>query len=293
MKKPLYIYTHIPKTAGMTFYESAIKRNFSFSEVFTGYVFHNPHEEYSQLPSRARKKIKIACGHFSFGFHEVLEDRSFQYLTFLRDPVARVVSEYYHIFKYPQAWPTLYQLLVDQKVSLEKYVSGNYSTSIDNLQVRVISGIGCEGYGTGYNLSNNIPKKNIGEIDENDLNIALLNIEKYYAFCGITELYDESILFLQDQLNWNQLYYRIKNVGSRPNAVDKNITKIINERNGFDLLLYNRIKDLLIEYTKKQSFQKRLFRFRRNNKHCSYTLEKREKIWQCCKQWIKSFYIKS
>ena len=50
------------------------------------------------MPPTEQEKLRVVSGHMPFGLHERLAcPETWHYITFLRDPVARTVSEYYQI----------------------------------------------------------------------------------------------------------------------------------------------------------------------------------------------------
>lgn len=87
--EPTIIFTHIPKTAGTSCFESVIKPNYSDEEIAVCRGMRSLHSAWRTQP-------KIIVAHTSYGIHRAVRGPSV-YLTFLREPVDRVISFYYFI----------------------------------------------------------------------------------------------------------------------------------------------------------------------------------------------------
>src|SRR5687768_14239089 len=87
----LLVFVHIPKTAGVTF--STILAGFYQPGVYSIYSTAEI-AKFQQLTEAQRGTYELLQGHFPYGIHDYIP-RPTQYITFLRDPVARVVSLYY------------------------------------------------------------------------------------------------------------------------------------------------------------------------------------------------------
>ena len=123
MQDPL-IYLHIPKTAGTSFRVSA-EKYFGESNVLRDYgvdsattsadiiqSFYDT-EDLSALRERGRNS-KLLCGHFSLPrYREVFPDSAV--VTFFRDPVNRVVSEFVHFSNHHGYTGTLEDFYKDPK----------------------------------------------------------------------------------------------------------------------------------------------------------------------------------
>lgn len=94
----LYIFVHIPKTAGTTFHQSYLPAAFSESERFvvngTGPKNRADREYLIGLPDIDKQRLKVIAGHNTFGLAEHFPGA--KYLTVLRDPVQQALSRYLH-----------------------------------------------------------------------------------------------------------------------------------------------------------------------------------------------------
>ncbi|KAL6059529.1 Capsular polysaccharide biosynthesis protein WcbF [Balamuthia mandrillaris] len=91
---PFLVFLHIPKTAGSSI-KHIVKEICDRSGEVLGH-----HERYDFLTFSARKQ-RLFCGlsaHLGYGIHEQpewkLPDREVAYITFLRDPISRTISQY-------------------------------------------------------------------------------------------------------------------------------------------------------------------------------------------------------
>ena len=94
---PFYLFLHIPKTAGTTL-RSIVDQNLGPVNVLT-YYNQNSRQLQDNLDAYLTFKpnFRAIIGHFRFGFHKLL-NRPSTYITFLRHPVARTISQYKEFF---------------------------------------------------------------------------------------------------------------------------------------------------------------------------------------------------
>jgi hypothetical protein len=93
--EPLLAFVHIPKTAGGTV-TSMLTAAYSKQGVKkTGNYVRNPDKTERKISSSLRKEGRVAAGHTPYGpLREHLPPDT-RYMTFLREPVDRVLSHYY------------------------------------------------------------------------------------------------------------------------------------------------------------------------------------------------------
>ena len=189
------IFLHIGKTAGTTF-NSIIDRNFDESEIFRFYEISSDQyvEKFKSLPKERANKIKIIAGHFNFGLHRYIPE-SCKYITFLRNPLERVISYYYYALR-----NTSHRHHRDlKKLTLQDFAESQTLLHVDNFQVRQISGLTLE----------EVP---IGQCSEEILKIAKRNIVEHFSVVGISEQFDESLMLLNFEMGWKFPLYKKMNV---------------------------------------------------------------------------------
>lgn len=234
--KKIAIYIHIPKTGGSTL-QGIINRQYKKHEIFN---VRNDREtkNYIELSTQQKKQIKILKGHMAFGHHKSFPaPENVSYFTMLRDPVKRVISNYYFILERPNH--RLYKELASNNYSLADYVTSGVALNTENAQIRL--------------LSNNIYTPH-NECTTQMLENVKSNIETSFSVVGINEMYDETIVMLQKYYNWKLPYYTRKNITkNKPKIteIDDATLKIISDYNKLDHELYlwakNRLKNQIAE----------------------------------------------
>lgn len=179
------IFIHIPKTAGATF--SAILARLYPKQTYSIYGT-NDMAQFLQLPEEQRAQIALLQGHFAYGIHHSIP-RPSQYITFLRNPVERVLSFYYYILRYSDIY--LYDAVANGKMSLAEFVNSSLSPELSNLQVRLVAG-----------YDEKIDTAGEG-INEATLELAKQRLTNDFTAFGITERFDESLALFAKTLHWS------------------------------------------------------------------------------------------
>jgi len=236
------IFLHTPKTAGTTF-NDIIYHQYKLESLYRAkddLVFEN-------LPAVERNRYKMIFGHMSFGYFEKHINSDFQYITLLRDPLKRVVSDYYHILR--STGRQLNEKVKNEELSLKDYIELNEPTS-ENWQVKSIA---------GYDYIHKV-------CDEETYQKALENLKKYFEVVGITELFDAFLVDVSEKLNWTFPYYKRLNIGANKKELDSETKALITSRNTYDIRLYDHIKrELALKY-ESPKFKKSLGKFERRNR---------------------------
>ncbi|WP_291276107.1 sulfotransferase family 2 domain-containing protein [Flavobacterium sp.] len=218
MSKPLVISIHNYKTAGVTFY-SIIDRQFKKDEILNTDLL-GLESALSIITQSKPEKIKIVHGHFYFGIDKHFA-RQHTYITFLRNPIERVISDYYYCRSNPLAHNYIYA----SKLSFKEYLQCDQVLNIDNGQTRFISG------------ETNMP---YGSDSVEILGKAISNLEHKFSLVGITEKFDESLLIANQIFSWSQYYYASKNITScKSHDFDEETWELLKKRNALDLQLYD------------------------------------------------------
>ncbi len=248
------IFLHIPKAAGTTF-KSILKRKYKKRQIinFTGKSDEKiNYRDFLSLSTEEKDNYFAITGHMPFGVHKHINS-DFKYITFLRDPVKRVISLFYFIKRNKNH--KLHSILNEKNYSLEEFLDSHISIEVDNHQTRLLSG------------DVNLP---FGQCSVEQLNKAKKNIKDYFTLAGISERFDESLLLIAKDLNWRKVYYANKNqsVGAKVRTkLSDDVIEKIKYYNAFDIELYKYALELLDTKLEQnmQYIQKNLPVFKKRN----------------------------
>src|SRR5258707_5872138 len=217
------IFLHLPKCGGTTLnriieWEYNPLRIFSIDPIL--YLW--SYQKLNRWPASRLAKLRVLKGHMPFGIHRRLP-QPFTYITFLRDPVERVISAYYFARNYllhpKHRWIS--------ELTLEEYVrlSPNH-----NVQTKYLSGREFVG---DYHA---------GDCTEEMLAMAKENLVRHCSLVGLTERFDEGLAILKIIFGWQISKYAKFNVTkTRPKktSLPASTVDLINERNKYDVDLYD------------------------------------------------------
>jgi hypothetical protein len=222
---PTLIYVHLPKCGGTTLnrlieWEYPPFQIYSIDPSFFRWSYYH----LQRLPARRLAEMRVIKGHMPFGIHHRLPQPA-SYITVLREPVERVISEYYfarHYRLHPQ-----YKRM--RNLSLEQYAS---TTPHHNLQCKLLAGVP----GPRDFLA--------GDCTEETLELAKANLANHFALPGLTERFDETLALFKVLFGWKLSQYARFNVTrKRPvkEAVPDSIQRVIAVVNRFDVALYRHV----------------------------------------------------
>jgi hypothetical protein len=233
---PLIAFVHIPKTAGATV-TSMFAAAYSRRAVHKAgnYLKNAKHaEEKVSRPPGAwedwhRRGGRLSVGHVPYGSFRRHLPQSTRYMTFLREPVDRVLSHYYrhiHIRDTSRSGQPKQRAGARIKAaSIEQAMVEMGMPQLNNLSTRFLSG-----------------HEPTAELPESALEDAKGNL-RTFAFVGIQERFEESVVLLQHMLGLPAVPYVDRHVslaGTRP-SVDEISTEqreLIADRNRLDAELY-------------------------------------------------------
>ena len=259
MREPTVIFLHIGKTGGSTL-RKIVDRNFRRSEVVLVQSAQRPDtlrprredslKDLAAVPFSRLQRARLIEGHMIFGGHELVPGPS-TYITLIRKPVPLAISQYRFVLRTPGH--RLHETVTSSGMSLDEYVRGGVSLEVDNSQTRVISGDVTTPF---------------GGVTTDMLEAAKRHIEERFAMVGLTERFDESIVWLSELFGWTKLsYVRVKVAPKSQQApVDAETIRYLEELNRFDSDLYSFAERRLDEaISRYPSFEQDLARAKRKN----------------------------
>ncbi|NJL90035.1 MAG: sulfotransferase family 2 domain-containing protein [Coleofasciculaceae cyanobacterium SM2_1_6] len=182
-----------------------------------------------------KPEVKLILGHIGFGLHEIL-GRELKYMTFLRHPVDRVISWYYHQQRVKDA--KYHQ--ESQDLSLRELITTLQPIPTDNHQTRYLSGDWLQQQlgqtGVSY-----------GECDRELFNQAKENLRQYFCIVGIQEDFDGSLALCKKVLQWQQIDYIPENIGKDKAKLAQSEIDFVAKCNPWDLELYEYAKTLFYQ----------------------------------------------
>jgi hypothetical protein len=221
-KDEALIFLHLPKCAGTTLnriieWEYNPTRVFSIDPILFLWSF----KKLNRWPPKRLARMQVFKGHMPFGIHRRLPQPS-TYITFLRDPVERVISAYYFARNY-RLHPKYHWI---KDLTLEEYVRASPN---HNVQCKYISGRPFVG------------DFHAGDCDANTLKLAKENLNRYFSLVGLTERFDEGLAILKIMFGWEIAKYANFNVTKSRQAktsLPPATVELIADRNKYDMALY-------------------------------------------------------
>jgi hypothetical protein len=188
--------------------------------------------------------FRLYMGHFHFGVHEAIPAPT-TYVTLIRDPVDRVLSLYQHRVEHHGV-----------TAGIEEYLDRAFDIHVRDHQTRVLAG------------SDTDPR--LGPCTEATLERAKRNIEDRFAFCGVTERFDEGLLLLARTFGWRDVRYVRHNdsTARRPRRGDlpERLIDRLEELNANDIALHRwATQRLVAQLSGWVELPAELVRFRRAN----------------------------
>jgi hypothetical protein len=198
----------------------------------TGNYVRNPDKTVRKISKSVRKEGRVSAGHTPYGplRRELPPDT--RYMTFLREPVDRVLSHYYRHIHHPEMTPEdRVRRARNGRVaaaSIEEALVEMRPPQITNLATRFLSG------SAAPPMTGDLPASALDDAKES---------LRCFAFIGIQERFEESLVLLQRLLGLGALPYRDRHVSSgdaRPTVdeIPEEQRALIEEYNALDAELY-------------------------------------------------------
>lgn len=228
MEKRTLIFLHIPKTGGTTFrvllekeYGLASDKNWE-KGVCHLYATHGNFNIWDLAYKCKAVKPEVLVGHFTYGIHRIF-DGLCDYVTILRNPVDRIVSNYTWAIQNVNILP---QFSKYKNWTLDQYLEESF---LKNAMTRCLVYRECT-----------IPESEW-------LKIAKNNLENFTLF-GITEFFSEFIKVGTKIFNWQKTTdYTVENASIIKIKPTKEQIKLIEKECELDLELYEYAKKLFHE----------------------------------------------
>jgi hypothetical protein len=253
--KAAILFMHLHKTGGTTL-SKVIDAMYPPHQVFSiqGRRFRESIEEFKSFSPSRRAGFKVVKGHMFFGLHRFIPRPSF-YITLLRDPLERIHSLYYWALDRPNV--PYHKRVAGRGMTLEQFLESGLAPAADNGMVRFLSG--CDVDTVPY-----------GKCTDDLLDIAKQNLAEWFPVFGLTEFFDETLIFLKRTLGWEKMppYLRKNVTDGKPQRNDHGMrSRAVTECTRLDLPLYEyareRFQSLIA--TQGGGFLEEVLRFRELN----------------------------
>jgi hypothetical protein len=195
----LLVFVHLRKTAGTTV-AYVMRRQFGRGQTIDldAPSVEAANQAWNAMAPARRDRIKCVRGHLPFA-PQLFAPRAITCFTILRDPVERVVSEYYFNLHNPTI--RYHAALVRERITLDQFASSERFAEVQNVQTRMLAGA----------------KAGLSPVDL--VNFSIANLRERIAMVGISERLDETLLLCRAILGWRHLIYRRVNVNRRRPAL--------------------------------------------------------------------------
>src|SRR5262245_8525062 len=148
-------------------------------------------ECHDRLPRDQRRSFALLNGHVPFGVHAIFE-QSAKYITLVREPADRAVSNFYYLLETP-AEPLFYPHL--KEMTFCEYVASDLC--LDNSQVRALSG--CTELGPHWDGRRPL---RAASVKPEHLEAAKRNIERHFLAAAPLECFTDLLVLLRLIYDW-------------------------------------------------------------------------------------------
>lgn len=192
---PMLFFLHLPRTGGTTL-NTVLRANFAPETILS--IYHR--EDYvrcRELTEAQLAPIRLIIGHLMPQSVDPprFYDREIRIFTLLREPVARIISEY----RFQKLWPKnhLHARLNDGSISFRDYLTSREP----GLRYR------------GRNFMTRTLAHCFREDAPGDelLDLARRNLERLFFF-GVQDHFDASLLMLADRIGLEEIFYESQNM---------------------------------------------------------------------------------
>ncbi len=251
-----WVFCHVPKTGGTTL-ENILARNVPLKDILriNAPVLNHCPCSYGATGRHPR----LVMGHHPLHglVYQLLADAPLFHMTFIRHPLARVVSW----FNYLKTRPEHLLHARIQSMDLDEFLQQPDLVEIRNGQCRRL---------TGHLHQQTTPE------DATLFQQAKQVLDTAFSFVGTTERFDESLLVVKKQLGLTDIFYQPLNTSKKiatPEALNQSQRQCILNMNQADIALHEwacqRLSALIDKYLPPHSLE----RFRKNNRRWQRLLD--------------------
>ncbi len=237
MQNKTLMILHIPKCAGTTL-RTILERQYPLADIYKiKSDIRGDQVRLANMSEIFKRPIRAVFGHYAYGLHSALAPgQPFEYVTVLRDPVARVVS----LYSYTRTEsPAHYLSNAARAMTLGEFVTSGVTWQVDNGMVRQLCGadrfkMTARAQQVPYDDCE-IPFK---AVTRQHLEAAKVNLDTF-ALVGFVEYFDRFLARMQARFSWRIPAYKNRNVSREsvtPSADDVQAIRGLNE---LDFELYN------------------------------------------------------
>ncbi len=248
-------FLHIPKAGGTTL-RNILQRQYAAEDIFE--IGEDINEDIKRFRTASPKMLyrkRLLIGHMTHGLYRYFPGRTVC-LTMLRDPVARVYSEYR--FLSSNRYHPLYPIV--SPLNYHQYLEVDPTRQASNGQTRLLS---------GSTYVNQVGVPGTEQLNQAHLTRALEHLKNYYPNVGLLERFDESLMLWREQFNWRYPLYEKKNITKRASRpLGQSEIEHTRDKNRLDIALYQQAVVLFENKIKKEphSFHRQLTAFKIINK---------------------------
>ena len=228
---------HVPKAAGTTL-RTIVERQYPPMNLYKITAdIQGDQIRFRSLPERRKRDYRAVFGHFCYGLHDALpEHTKYTYVTLLRDPVERAISEWAYC-----RTGTLAHYLgrAARDMELDEFVSSGVTCTLDNGMVRQLCGQDAFKMVRGKQVPGDDMLIPFGGVTAGHFERAKANIKRDFALVGTAKKFKESLDLMRQMFAWRIPAYKNQNVSHwKPQNLAARTVKVIAEHNLLDYELY-------------------------------------------------------
>ncbi|MBN1203117.1 MAG: sulfotransferase family 2 domain-containing protein [Anaerolineae bacterium] len=240
------IFLHMPKAGGSTM-NHIMDWNYNRVHSISHYRDIPP---FIAWPDDRKRQLDALKGQLFYGIHQYLPQPC-TYITILRNPVDRVISQnYYNRVRKKRLGEPAHDMTVQELVEIEPFHP--------TYQLRLLVG------------GENIERVLHDPLPENAVAIAKQHLDAHFTFAGVLDTYDAALLLLKGALGWSRTFYARQNVNRARvprEAIDPDTIAWLRDQCAPEIELYEYVKQQVEAQIAAQGedFQRDLARLRRTN----------------------------